>query len=452
MKVNANRDWRALEPSDSLQIDAFFAKRGINIESYGNDLGGLLAARNEMKRGINAIAADLRAKLDANPGSKWSDTMQAEYDKGEALMGNIGLLLDRYDHLVTAAGLAANASRAGGADWRSREGNAIKVLSKADRFTDLGNAPRVNFGFGEFVRGMVMGTNNLDIRNALSEGTDSAGGYTVPTALQRQLIDVMRARTVCVQAGAMTVPLDTATNTIVRIASDPVAGWRLENGSVAESDPTFEGVVLAPKSLAVIVKVSRELLDDSMNLEQALLEAFGGAMAAEVDRVGLVGSGTAPEPPGIFNTTGINVVSMGTDGATLTGYGSLLDAVYEIELDNGPAPTGMVMHPRTKRVIAGFADTTGQPLQAPPALAEVKPYVTTNMPINQTQGTAINASSIIVGDFSQMFLGVRQELRVEVLRESFADKLQYGFLAHMRFDVAVAQPKAFCAIKGIIPA
>lgn len=445
--------FRDISDADQVKFFASLAKRGISTKSWlmDGDRSHDLTVRNEAKRAANTISAEMKAMLEGK--DQLSAAEKVEYDNSIDTLDALGLLISDVNRKMELEDLTRGAAGGGQNNaWRDREGGAIRVLSRSERMADLGDAPRISFGFGEYVRAMVLGTQSPDIRAALSEGTDSAGGFTVPTQLLRQLIDAMRAKAVCVQAGAMTVPLDTAQNVIVRIASDPAAGWRLENASVAESDPTFEGITLAPKSLAVLVKVSRELLDDSLNLSDALTLAFAGALAAEVDRVCLVGSGTAPEPRGIFNTTSINSVSMGTNGAALTDYGPLLDGIYEIELDNGPSPTAAVMHPRTKRVISGFADTTGQPLMPPIALTDVKSYATTNLPITQTQGTASDASAIIVGDFTQLLLGVRQQLRIEVLRESFADKLQYGFLAHLRFDVALAQPEAFCAVKGIVPA
>jgi len=44
---------------------------------------------------------------------------------------------------------------------------------------------------------------------------------------------------------------------------------------------------------------------------------------------------------------------------------------------------------------------------------------------------------------------IRSGMRIEVLKEHFADNLQYGFLAHLRMDIQVAQPKAFSVLKGI---
>lgn len=340
-----------------------------------------------------------------------------------------------------------------GSSFQLQDGQIVPVLSREQSFAKAINADdqRLGFGFGEYIRGMVLGSNKPELRNVLAEGTDSAGGYTVPTILLARLIDRMRAKAVCVRAGALTVPLETNKVSIARLASDPQAGWRAENASVAESDPTFERVQFTARSLAVLVKCSRELLEDSVNIEDALLNAFAGSMAVEVDRVSLIGTGTPPEPQGIFNVAGVNSVSMGTNGAQLTGYSKLLDAIYELELDNAGPATAQVMHPRTWRTIEGFVDTTGQPLRPPSSLENLPKLTTTSLPINQTQGSASNASPIIAGDFKQLMLGVRTGLRIEVLKERYAENLQYAFLAHLRADVQLVHPEAFVKLIGIIP-
>lgn len=456
--MNTNTDprrWRHLSDADRMNVQAELAKRGIDLNRETKTISDHLSYRADVRRAINDVTAGLQAMLDKNQGDAWSADLQAKFDKGQQVIDGMAALVDFTDADIKLLEMTNEANRklGGGAgeNWRSRDGNHIQVLGPLDSFRAAVGGERSTFGFGDYIKAMVAGTDHLDIRAALTEGTDSTGGFTVPRYLLGEIIDKMRAATVCVQAGARTVPLDGYQNTIVRVAADPVAGWRLENGVIAEGSPTFEGLVLQPKSLAVLVKVSRELIEDSLNITEALTAAFAGSMAAEVDRVSLIGSGTAPEPRGIYNTVGINEVSMGTNGATLTSYAKILDGLYEVELDNAPPPTAMVLHPRTRRTINGFADTTGQPLQVPPALVDMRSYATTNIPVNQTQGTASNASCIILGDFAQLLLGVRNELRIELLRERYAENHQYAFIAHLRMDVGVAQPAAFCAVKGIIP-
>ena len=96
--------------------------------------------------------------------------------------------------------------------------------------------------------------------------------------------------------------------------------------------------------------------------------------------------------------------------------------------------------------------TDGQPLNRPAVLAPLPYLETIQVPIDQTQGTETDASSVIVGDFTQMMLGLRSTMRIEILRELYAEPMEFGFIAHLRADVAIAQPKAFTKIVGIIPA
>lgn len=44
------------------------------------------------------------------------------------------------------------------------------------------------------------------------------------------------------------------------------------------------------------------------------------------------------------------------------------------------------------------------------------------------------------------FMGIRQELVIQRLDQTFAGNLQVGFLAYLRADVGFAQPNAFCKV------
>lgn len=408
----------------------------------------LFEDRSKARRFTNELLAQSRAALDKNNS--------AESEQKLKLAEEVSRWAQLLDRQIGLNEIAVDYQRGGQAEnqFKSASGKRIQVLGKNDLYADTLAAGDLapEFGFGEYVAAMVRGTDRPDVRNALSEGTDSAGGYTVPKYLMAQLIDRMRAKSTVIRAGALFVPLDTQQTTIARLVSDPSAGWRAENAAIAESDPTFDAVTFNARSLAVLVKISRELLDDSANIEQALMAAFAGSLAGELDRVSHFGSGTPPEPRGIFNTTDVNAVSMGTDGAQITSFSKLLDCLYENELDNAAPPSAMVMHPRSWRTIQGLADTTNQPLQPPPALAGLPQLITTSVPITQTQGSSgAVCSTIIVGDYTQLLIGVRQELRIEVLRERYAENHQYAFVAHLRADIAVAHPESFCKLIGILP-
>ena len=52
---------------------------------------------------------------------------------------------------------------------------------------------------------------------------------------------------------------------------------------------------------------------------------------------------------------------------------------------------------------------------------------------------------------TQLLIGVRQEVRIEVGRDLYAANNQYAFVAHLRADIAVAHPESFCKLIGILP-
>jgi HK97 family phage major capsid protein len=301
-----------------------------------------------------------------------------------------------------------------------------------------------DLSLGRYFRSMAVGAKTDTERRALSEGTDSAGGFTVPTILSSQLIDALRAASVVQRAGAQTVPLTSDSQSIAKVASDPTPAFRNEAASIGESDPTFSTVTFTPRSLAVMVKCSRELLDDSLNIGTALPNIITSAMAAEMDRVALEGTGVAPQPTGLRLQSGIGETAL---NAALSSYAPLLTAQTGILTANGGPVNAMVMHPRDAGTLAGLTDTTGQPLNVPPAIAGV-PMLTTSS-IQVDAGAGNDESNLYVGNFTSLMIGMRNDIRVEVLRERYADTHQYAFVAHMRFDIAIAHAASFHKISGI---
>lgn len=208
---------------------------------------------------------------------------------------------------------------------------------------------------------------------------------------------------------------------------------------------------LEPKSLSTLVKVPYELLQDSVNIADILQQAITAAMATKLDYGCLFGSGTGSEIQGLFGTAGINSVSMGTNGATPSSYDNMLDMVYELELDNSGEPTAAIWHPRTARTFRKFKDGQNNPLSVPSPIAELPKLSTTAVPIDQTQGTETAASTVLMGDFTQAILGIREQLTIIRLDQTFAANGQVGFWARMRVDVGFAHPESFCKLIGIKP-
>lgn len=291
---------------------------------------------------------------------------------------------------------------------------------------------------GSYLRAMVDKPQNETERRALAEGTDSTGGYAVPTVLAGRMIDALSAKSVVRKAGAQIVPIEqTDELTLARMDSLPEGAWRDEGESVTGTGPSFSAVKLQPKSYAILIKASRELISDSPNLETALDRAFGQKTALVLDEAALVGGG-ASDPTGITNMSSINTY---THSAKMSDWDPYALAIEKVQLDNASDPDAAVMNPKIwSQHTTEMKDTTGQPLRRPSSLENLRLMQTTSM----------TATKIAIGDYSNLLIGIRQEGNtVEVLRERYADTLEYGFLVHMRMDVAAEHEQAFSVIDGL---
>ena len=273
------------------------------------------------------------------------------------------------------------------------------VLNKGDKLSPNYNGPSL----GDIVVGMVRGTKDPAVQNALQIGVTSDGGFLVPQTLSGQYLDLVRDNSRVFQAGARTVPMDSETLYVAKAASDPTPLFRAEGAAVPESQPAFDRVAFTAKTLAVKTVATVELLEDGIGMEGIIQNSIVQAMSQAIDRAALLGSGTGSDPLGVVSNTNVPIIDLGTNGAALTGYGNLIAAQLKLRESNF-IPSAAIMAPREFHTFAGLTDTTGQPLRRPDALGFE--FLDTNkIPIDLTHGTADDASLIVVGDFSQLWVG-----------------------------------------------
>lgn len=394
---------------------------------------------------LDKLDAELRRYEKTEQQERLNANYRAGLDDGVNADRRVSMRPIPDDVTYRGDGEGAWVTRSGWTDTKARNAE-VRVLTPRESFaTERYDGPSL----GECLRAMILGPRNDAEKRALAEGTDSAGGFTVPTPLAAIYIDKLRAASVVMRAGATTVDMTSETLAIARLATDPTMSWRVENSEVTASDPTFERVLLEAKSLAGLVKVSRELLEDSVNIAAILENAFIQAAAIEFDRACLYGDPNDDEPTGVVNVSGINTLTnLSPDGGVLWPD-KLVDAVFAGPENNAPEPTAMIYAPRTGKTMAKLKDGQGLPLRYPDVVANVPKLMTTSIPINETVGSGTANSSIITGYFPHMLVGLRTGLRIEILKERYGEYLQYGFLAFMRGDVQLAQKKSFTWLKGV---
>lgn len=312
----------------------------------------------------------------------------------------------------------------------------------------------------KYLRGTLFGNwkgadRELQIANTLSGASATTGGVLIPTALTARIIDLARAQTRVLEAGASMVPMESRTVDVPRWTQGPALAWRTENAIVGESDAALDKVTLVAKNLATVVRASRELVEDT-DITSALSGAIAAAFAAKIDSAAMYADGTSGAPTGIKSNSGVTKTSMGTNGASMTNWDNLVDSVGRLR-DHNEAPNASIMADRSARVLAKLKDTTNQPLVAPSYLDGVSRLTTSNVPINLTVGTSNDTSDVFTGDWTKLLIGVRTELTIQILNERYMTNDaagspaggQYGFLVWWRGDIALERPNAFDVITGV---
>ena len=112
-------------------------------------------------------------------------------------------------------------------------------------------------------------------------------------------------------------------------------GWFGENQPIPDTDATFDAVPLAVKHVGAITEYSRTmLLNSTGDVDQLLRNDLMRALAVEIDRAALVGSGDGIVPRGVVNTPGVKQVAFG-DGLSWPGVLALLAALDTVTVPMG---------------------------------------------------------------------------------------------------------------------
>jgi len=322
----------------------------------------------------------------------------------------------------------------------------------------FGSADSRDFSLGKVAAAMAGRIDRRSLsdveQRALAEGTDSAGGFMVPEFLASKVIDRVRNKAQVIQAGAITVPMESDTLNIARLAGASTAEWKAENAAVNESDQVYERVQLKTKTAVVLQRLSQELFEDLSPEGLRVIEGeIASALALKLDFAALRGNpATDPdEPRGIRNQAGVNVIDLGANGATPADFDFLIDAIAAIRDENGSASTA-IMASRTLTTLDKLKATDGQPLRQPEVVANLRKLTSNQIPVDLDHGTATDASEVYVGGFENVLIGVRPQLgiRFKVLDQRYADNLQVGLIAWLRADVALAHPEHLSVVTGVL--
>ena len=281
-----------------------------------------------------------------------------------------------------------------------------------------------------------------EILNSLVEGTDSEGGYLVPDEFERTLVQKLTAANV-LRPLCHVIQTSFGDRKIPVVASKGTADWVDEEGTYPLSDDTFSQVVLGAYKLATMIKVSEELLSDSVfNIEGYVSDQFGKRIGDKEEDAFLTGNGVS-KPIGILHTTGGAEVGVTTAGVAAITGDELIDLVYSLRAPYRKSAV-FVLNDTTVKLLRKLKDGDGQYLWRP-GITENAPDTILGHRIVTSEfmpGVSAGNKSIAFGDFSYYWIADRQGRTFKRLNELYATTGQIGFLASQRLDGKLILPEA----------
>lgn len=163
------------------------------------------------------------------------------------------------------------------------------------------NAEADAYKSGKWLMATVMGDatarqwcrdHGIEIR-VQTEGVNTAGGFVVPEAMERAIID-LREQYGMFRANARVVPMASDHSLIPRRTGGVTAYFVGETSEITASDKSWNQVELTAKKLGALTRMSTDLNEDAIiNIADDLAEEMAWAFAKKEDQCGLDGDGTS---------------------------------------------------------------------------------------------------------------------------------------------------------------
>ena len=280
--------------------------------------------------------------------------------------------------------------------------------------------------FGRALRGKAL------LHNVMSEGIDVDGGFLVPEEFEHQIVTGLEEFNI-IRSIAKTITTS-AERKIPIAATHSSAQWTAENAAFVESNPTFTQKQIDAFKLTDLVKVSTELLQDSMfDLESYIAQEFARAFGVAEEEAFCIGTGSV-QPTGIFTENG-GEVGITAGSPTAITVDNIIDLIYSLK---SPYRRNAVflMKDVTISALRKLKDANGAYLWQPSVQAG-QPDRLLGYPIYTSPyapSVAAGALPIAFGDFSNYWIADRMGRTVQRLNELYAGNGQVGFMATERVD------------------
>lgn len=314
---------------------------------------------------------------------------------------------------------------------------------------------------GMFLRATMLGDNSaaewcrergIGIQKAHNEGSNTAGGFLVPTQFENAIID-LRETYGTFRGLLPVVPMASDSMSVPRRTGGLTAYFTGEAGAFTESEKSWGQVMLTAKKFGVLTKMSKELSEDAViSIADDLASEIAYAFAKKEDDCGWNGDGTSTYG-GIVGLKTKFVAGLGSfvgavDAASAHDTFAEIDAA---DLNKAIAALPKYAEPNAKwycsqqawalvfqRLLAASGGNSMMDLAGKPTRAYLGYPVVIDQTLPTTTGDLSDVPMLYFGDLSLAArMGDRRGVSMQTLVERYAEYGQIGIIADERFDIAV---------------
>ncbi|WP_163370941.1 phage major capsid protein [Endozoicomonas acroporae] len=349
---------------------------------------------------------------------------------------------------VATANSSGDDAELGMSDSETRQYSFLKVVRALANPTDIRAQKDAAFEIecshaaaersGKDAQGIIVPQDVL--QRAINPGT--TGGNLIATDLHSQsFIDVLLNRSVLLQlctslsglVGNVDIPRQTAGAT---------GYWVDDDEDVTASELTFDKISLSPKTVGALVEITRrQLQQSSLDMESMVRRDIARQLALTLDKAGLYGTGSANQPRGVANTSGINAVTFAAAGKP-----TFLETVAmesEIAADNADVNSmRYLFNARMRghfRSTEKFSNSNGQTIWEPGNTINGYSVDVTNQ---------IDDGEVLFGNWSDLICGMWGGLDLTVDPYTHSQKGRVRIVAFEDVDFAVRHVESFCRGKA----
>ena len=388
----------------------------------------ILTLREKRAKAWDAAKAFLDEKRGADGMISAEDA--ATYDKMEADVVGLGHEIERLERQATL-------------DRELSQPTAAPLTEKPSVPDNKGKSGRAS---DEYRRGFwnMMRSKNpaFEVMNALQVGVDSEGGVFAPDEFERVLIEALEEQNIF-RGLAKFIKTSSGDRKIPVVASKGTAAWLDEEVAYPESDDAFGMISIGAFKLATMIKVSEELLNDSVfDIASYIAKEFARRIGAKEEEAFFVGDGSG-KPTGLLANSGGAELGVTAASATAITLDEIIDLYYSLK---SPYRKNSVflMNDTTVKAIRKLKDSTNNYLWQPSITAGA-PDTILNRPVytsSYVPALAASAKAIAFGDLGFYWVADRQGRSFKRLNELFAATGQVGFIASQRVDGKLILPEA----------